>query len=209
MIMKKIKLMRAPYNPGENIYSKATFSFETGITILAGCNGSGKTTLIMLLKEYLDKSNIPYYCYDSYAEGRSISFSKDALDNNLDITTNSLCVSEGEKIAITLVEEAKKIGDWCRQNEDKSELWLFFDAIDSGLSIDNIIDIKDYLFKAIIDYNEDKDIYIICSTNSYEFANGSKCLDVYSANYITFKDYDDYKKFIIKSQKRKNKRLMK
>ena len=51
---REFKLTKAPYDKGDNIYSKATFTFEPGITILVGCNGSGKTTLITLLKEKLD-----------------------------------------------------------------------------------------------------------------------------------------------------------
>ena len=33
-----------------------------------------------------------------------------------------------------------------------------------------------------------------------------QCLDVYTGNYKTFKDYEDYYKFIMKSRERKDKR---
>ena len=205
---RSFKLTKSPYDRGVNIYSKATFNFESGVTILVGCNGSGKTTLIELVKEKLDKIGIPYYEFDNYKDGGHTGISSALFRNNIQVAATMMCSSEGEKITINMGQEAAKIGNWFKEHKDEKELWLFFDAVDSGLSIDNICDIKEYLFKTIIEDKRfgDKDIYIICSANSYEFANGSNCMDIYSAKYIKFKDYEDYKKFIVKSKERKDKR---
>ena len=90
-----------------------------------------------------------------------------------------------------------------------NERWFLFDAIDSGYSIDNIVDLKETFNLMISDAKKmNKDLYIIVSANSYEMANNENCFDVMSGKYIRFKDYNDYKKFIIKSRKKKEKRYL-
>lgn len=90
------------------------------------------------------------------------------------------------------------------------ERWLLLDATDSGLSIDNVIEFKD-LFNLIIDEGKkfDKEVYIIISANEYELARNEQCFDVNAGKYITFKDYDDYREFILKSRDKKDKRYNK
>lgn len=79
------------------------------------------------------------------------------------------------------------------------------DAIDSGLSVDNIVDLKENLFKTILKEKELR-IYIIISANEYEMANGEDCLDIDNCEYIKFSNYDEYRKFILNSREHKNKR---
>ena len=43
----------------------------------------------------------------------------------------------------------------------------------------------------------------------YLGGGGEACYDIAHNKYITFKDYDNYKKFILKSRKFKNRRLEK
>ena len=74
-------------------------------------------------------------------------------------------------------------------------------------SLQNMIaEMKTDLFDFVIEQNPDKDVYIIVSANGYEFANGERCYDVASCKEISFKDYDDYRKFILKSKEQKLKR---
>ena len=75
------------------------------------------------------------------------------------------------------------------EREIPNERWILLDAIDSGFSVDNIVDIKEALFKTIIKYNFGNEIYIIVSANEYELCRGEQCFDVYNGKYITFKDY--------------------
>ena len=39
-----------------------------------------------------------------------------------------------------------------------------------------------------------------------EIANGENCFDVMNGKYVQFKDYDDFKKFIMRSREKKDKR---
>ena len=80
------------------------------------------------------------------------------------------------------------------------------DAVDSGLSVDNIIDLKEGLFKPIIESDKSNEIFIVISANEYEMANGEQCFDVYNGKYITFKNYEDYRSMIIQSRKWKENR---
>ena len=93
-----------------------------------------------------------------------------------------------------------------RTNPDAKELWFLFDGIDSGFSIDNIIDFKKQLIPLVTENNAEKDIYFIISANVYEFAREENCFDVINGKYITFSDYEDYRSFILKSKEEKLKR---
>ena len=65
---------------------------------------------------------------------------------------------------------------------------------------------KSNFLKPVLEYGFGNEIYIVISANSYEMANREQCLDVYSGEYVTFKDYEEYKKFILETRERKEKR---
>ncbi len=92
-------------------------------------------------------------------------------------------------------------------NELISERWILLDAVDSGLSVDNIVDIKEYLFKTILEHNFGNEIYIVISANEYEMARNEQCFDVYNGKYITFKNYEDYRNMILESKRWKEERV--
>ena len=102
-------------------------------------------------------------------------------------------------------------GDAIKKAEENGskELFLIWDAVDSGASIDNIIELKDFFNTIIKDQKEknDIDVFVIVSANSYEMANGEACYDISHNKYISFNDYEEYKKFILKSRKFKERRL--
>ena len=85
---------------------------------------------------------------------------------------------------------------------------FLFDAVDSGLSVDSIVEVKK-LFDMMLETNKDtdKNIYIVIAANEYELARNSDCFDVNAGKYITFKDYEEYRAFILKSREHKEKRI--
>lgn len=90
---------------------------------------------------------------------------------------------------------------------ETKERWLLLDAIDSGFSIDNVAETKDFFKMVINDFaDHGYDLYIVASANEYELANGENCFDVMNGKYVQFKDYDDFKKFILRSREKKDKR---
>lgn len=230
-IEKDIKTWRNPYDCGFSTTRLKNIIIKSGITILVGCNGAGKTTLIKNITEQLKKENTPYYVFDNLYSGGKKSISKMVDSNNIEKAALMLSSSEGENITnniCDILEKARcfiKTGDSdvyktnkilkflknINQDEEEpiisNERWFLFDAIDSGYSIDNIVEFKEILNLMILDSKKmNKDLYIIISANSYEMANNENCFDVMSGKYIRFKDYNEYKKFIIKTRKRKEKR---
>ena len=84
-------------------------------------------------------------------------------------------------------------------------MWILLDAIDSGLSIDNLVNLRDF-FQCVLDDQKDRHIYIVVSTNSYELTEDANCFDVISGRYVDIDSYDDFKKAIMASYEKKKKR---
>lgn len=231
-IEKDIKTWRNPYDCGFSTTRLKNIIIKSGLTALVGCNGAGKTTLIKNIAEQLKKENTPYYVFDNLSSGDKKSVGKMMYNNNIEKAALMLSSSEGENINNNICDilekaryfiktgnsdvyetnELKKIFKNTNQYEKlitSNERWFLFDAIDSGYSIDNIIELKEVFNLMISDSKKiNKDLYIIVSTNSYEMADNENCFDVMSGKYIRFENYDEYKKFIIKSRKRKEKRYL-
>ena len=218
------ELDKNPYGEKIPIYKKRKIEINPGVTVLVGCNGSGKTTLLKQIEYKCKKANIPVLMFDNLHDGGFHARSKKVFEEDFNFVATSMNSSEGENIVMNMGEQAAKIGNFVRTGKNKNyrsffdfereenrteipkERWILLDAIDSGLSIDNIIDLKEQLFKTILEYNFDNEIYIVVSANSYEMCVGEQCLDVRSGRYKTFKSYNSYKNFILKSRDDLNKR---
>ena len=221
-----IKIWRDPYNQKFNTTSARNIKFSTGVTVLVGCNGAGKTTLLYNIQEENEKQNIPVYKFSNLGMVQKM-MDRASFEGDFTVIATVTASSEGECTTIVLGETLEKIKQFIKtgknpdkkkffkQEEDDEEVtsterWLLFDSIDSGYSIDNIIIIKKLFDRMIKDAKDNNiDLYIIVSTNAYEFANESRCIDVMSGKEITFKSYDDYKNFILKTSDLKEKRYEK
>lgn len=228
---RKIKLWKDPYDTGVGLFKKNTVVLKPGVTVLIGCNGIGKSTFMKNIEENLKKENIPVMHFDNLTEGGSNARSESCYEGDFEFMATSMCSSEGENIVLNTMKLAGKIGGFIKTGiydtrtnrfakafaaglgrdteEEKvisNERWILLDAIDSGLSVDNIVDLKEALFKTILEYSDGKEIYIIVSANEYEMANGEACFDVCHGEYITFKNYEGYRQFILDSRKWKEER---
>ncbi len=226
---RKFKLWKDPYDCGLNLYKKRIIEIRPGVTVLVGCNGIGKSTLLKNIKESLKKENIPVLYFDNLYEGGSQARSEKVFSGDFSFIAQSMNSSEGENIILNICNLAEKIGIFVKtgiynkrnnvfaeifkdQDREKQtielleERWILLDAVDSGMSVDNIVDLKEELFHTIIQYNNDKEIYILISANEYELANGEQCFDVYNGRYTRFKDYEEYRNMILNSRKWKDKR---
>lgn len=205
-----IKIFKDYYENDECIYNKDTLSLKEGVTILVGTNGSGKTTLLKQIKNHCMENEIPFYMYDNLKDGGSASADKAGFYGDMDFLMQYICSSEGENIKNNMARIASDIGRFSRKYSDKENIVILLDAIDSGLAIDNIIEIKKYLIETILeDYrnnHKDTHVHIVISANTYELTIGYPCLDVNELEYITFSSYEDYRRFILKSRARKYKR---
>lgn len=202
---RRIKIIQ-DYYEGTKLYKKRSVEFQPGLTVLVGCNGAGKTTLLKQIKSGLKKENIPFLDFDNLHDGGSNSRSRAAFYGDLTFVAQGMYSSEGENIVLNMQRFAGSIGKFLRDNTDKDEVWILLDAIDSGLSIDAVEDLKEGLFKTIFSYFSDKEIYIICSANEYELARGEMCFDVVNCKYVPIKSYEKFRSVILKSRKIKDER---
>lgn len=227
---RKFKLEPDWYGEDIKMYKKKTITLEEGVTVLVGCNGIGKTTMLHQLKEQLTKKKIPVLSFDNLHEGGSKSLSSAAFNGDCAFAATAMASSEGENIVMNMGQLASILkhfidtGEVCKPNErisrafaqalwgDKNEAptsnerWLLLDAIDSGLSVDNVVDLKEQLFKTIMETKGDKEVYIVITANAYEMARGEQCFDVYHGKYVKLKTYEAYRKLILKTRDMKNQR---
>lgn len=186
-----------------NIFKKKKITIKSGLTVLVGCNGAGKTTLLKQIEQSLKSKDIPVMLHNNKSDGERELKSRAALYGDFNIVAKLMMSSEGENIVNVMSEIARKMGDFTRRNGNSKELWFMFDAVDSGLSIDNILEIKEQLIPIVLEHDADKDIYFLISTNSYEFARGENCFDVINGKYIKFANYEEYRDFILNSKEQK------
>lgn len=228
--MIQIKTWRDPYDSGFSPTKPTTINIEEGLTVLVGCNGAGKTTLLNNIKEEMKKQNIPCNLYDNLRDGGSNSLSEAFFNENIELGASLWTASEGEAIKINFGNSSTKIREFLKTGfynsksnrfarlfSDKKEpeevgnqRVLLFDAVDSGLSVDSIVEVKE-VFNLILEDAKQFGVetYIVISANEYELARGSNCFDVNAGEYIKFNDYEDYRTFILKSRKTKEKRIEK
>lgn len=203
--MREFKIATNPYDDKKSLYARTTVKIEPGLTVLCGCNGSGKSTLLRLLKDKLseDKS-IKLLSFDNYRDGGAQWIEKQFWRGNYNAGVSAFSSSEGERISTSVSYFVSELGSMIRKERPK-EIWVLLDAIGSGLSIDGIDEIKDFINFV---RGEEPEImfYFVVSTNEYEFAEGSDCIDVRTFRHLKFSNYDDYKKFILNSRETKNKR---
>ena len=205
---RKFKLNKDYYDEGVELFNKTEIEFNPGLTVLVGCNGAGKSTLINHLRYNLSLNDIPHLKYDNLVNGGNIAREDAMKIGDMKKVILLSTSSEGENILINFGDFIEKVGrkvKWCIENNEK-ELWILCDAVDSGFSIDNIIQFKS-VCSLILKDAKNLDVYIIAAANSYEMANSENCLDVYNGKYRTFKSYNTYKNFILKSAEVKMKRL--
>lgn len=190
------------------MYKKKHAKFKPGVTVLVGCNGAGKTTLIRQIREFVrNNDEVLLMEYNNWEDGQRKTMQDNLLSGNLKELACQAMSSEGENIIINIENLATKIGfNMSRYKEDSGykKYIILFDAIDSGLSIDHMVYLKNFFNEVIKDSPEDKPVYIVLSTNSYEFARDMPCYDIMEGKYITFKDYEEYREFILKTAKLKN-----
>ena len=207
---KEFVIDHDPFDVGCTIHKRKTIYIKPGFTVLVGCNGLGKTTLIRQLESLLDDEGIKYISYNNLHDGGSNARQRAHDRGDFTFLATAAFSSEGENIMMNLIQFAGRLNAFENAHPDMKELWIFFDAIDSGFSIDNVQEAKSF-FDTIIKHNADKGItaYIIIAANSYEMARESECFDVFNCKYVKFANYDEYRNFIMNTRKEKDARKYK
>lgn len=201
------------YSEGFKLYNSTVFKINSGVTVLVGCNGSGKSTLLKFIDQQLDDELIPHIFFNNLHDGGTGSIDRAMFYGDMNFVMQNAMASEGERIFNNICQLSSRCGRMIMKSKEKGrkEFFLLLDAVDSGFSVDNIVDIKENLFNVLIEdaYNKGITPYIIVSANEYELARNEKCLDVYTGKYVEFSSYDEYREFVIKSREIKNRRYKK
>lgn len=203
--MREFTIPTNPYDEDKRLYCRKTVSFEPGLTVLCGCNGSGKSTLLRLIRDQLkDDDSVCMLHFDNYNDGGGHDISKLMFFGDYTSGATMMMSSEGERISQSVGRFIQKVGTTVRR-EKPTEVWVLMDAVGSGLSIDGIDEIKDFT-EFIRGAEPGIVFYFVVCTNEYEFAAGSDCVDITTFTHRTFGSYEDYKKFILATRKKKDKR---
>lgn len=204
---RKFKIIKNYYEEDVQLYDKGTIEIKPGITCLVGCNGAGKTTLLHQIANTLEDENIPFFEYNNLEELKLGSMKQKLfVQGDPSYLATSIMSSEGENIILNLGILASKIGRFANLHKDDKEIWILLDAVDSGLSIDSIVSLKLDLLNTILEYNQDKDVYIVVSGNNFEIAKDAMCFNVITGKYVQIKTYETFRKIILKSAERKAER---
>ena len=209
------------YTKRESIPIK--YNINPGITMLIGPNGSGKTTALSQLRslfstehdlvkkwnklEINDSIRDLYssYLYDNVYE-ETFTKSTWGATEHIDRVAKTFENSEGQNMYDYLYYKINEIGQAVTKaiKNNRKGIFLLFDGLDSGLSLDVINIIRKSVLEFIIETEKKRsniEVYIVCSANSYEFCNNYDCIDVTNQQHITFTNYEDYSKYFIKEDK--------
>ena len=210
----KIRLTKDPYDDDRSFYKSSHALFRPGLTTLIGCNGIGKTTLLRNIEEELSARGTPVIKFDNVGEnsgqglfGRMMA--RAAVNSEYSMG-DAVCVwssSEGERIRESFIMFVNEVIPVIKAQKGYGEFWILFDALDSGLSVDVIEDMKRYVFRQMLaDLELSIQLYIIISSNSYEMSEGTNCFSVARCKYLPAATYAKYKKEVLFSAQYKAKR---
>ena len=224
--MRTFKFRKDYYEKGVRIFNKPEATFTEGVTVLVGCNGYGKSTMLNIIEAELNENRIPCVKYDNLVDGGESSKSHYSFECDFAALANTMMSSEGEQIHFNFGKLCATLSHFIKTGEntfrpnpfarlfdkeeekiESDERWVLIDAIDSGLSIDNVEDVKAVfrlMMKDAADNN--KKLYIIVSANAYEVVRDMMGFDVNKCEYIKFQDYESYRKFVLDCRKKKDKR---
>lgn len=203
--MLEYKLDKSPYDE-EVLFTNLNRTIKPGLTILVGCNGSGKSTILRYIdNKYRSNEEYKVFHWDGLSDKSSMK--QMMLDSsNIDLLASLAFSSEGEEINTNIGIIASRIGNCVR--EGKHDIIILLDGMDSGLSIDNITDTKEFFKKLVIPdvENTGHKCYVIIPANEYELTRGETCIDARTGEKVKFKSYEEYRDFVLESRKHKDKR---
>ena len=210
-----------PIEEDQYIYKKSRFWIKPGVTCLIGCNGSGKTTLFNIIYDIMQMNdsksdddetklyNVKYLCLNNYNHGPKELMQDAMFIGDMSTVISQAQSSEGEQIVGWLCKYASSLGTNVRSLEKGSHLVVSFDAIDSGLSYDNIVDVRNHLFSPMLDDAKKLGInlYILVATNTYALCDDISYdkMFIHNFKHIKVNSYKSFVKYVIKSREIKDK----
>lgn len=218
---------KCPYVENQQVFLKKKLELQPNtISCFVGCNGSGKTALIKEIQNNIcEKFKAREISSDFYRSAFADIFGKDKKETSCyyisfdkrtkissspdDYFKNAMrenMESTGENIISRLGNQLQKLASIISSQKLKDKkLFIFFDDCDAGTSIDMINDIKDVFSLVTNDCKRNNiEYYIVITANSYEMCRDLDCISVQDFKHKTFKSYETFKKFVLKTKDVKN-----
>lgn len=205
-----VPVQTKPFDNTLKLYTRKQFTLMPGLCSLVGCNGSGKTTFIdHFLIPKLRRDQIEYYKYNDRRNGGSMLMDRMLnVDDDMNGLVRMTLSSEGERIVVGLEQVISALPNFFKENKNKPA-FLILDAIDSGMSVDEIIEIRELFLDLIIPDAKSRfgvDLYIVIAANNYEWCIDERIhnIDITSGKVLKISSYDQYKQQILKSRQIKD-----
>lgn len=191
-------IINVPFTGYYDGHRKFHVGFTKGITTLIGKNGCGKTSMVRELEYWLKKENIPVYLYIQDDKGKDVHHSG-FNGGSFAATSVYHCASEGERIIVTCGYMLSDIKRFIQKHTElgHDKIFVLFDGLDSGLSIDNIIQVREVFDLLIKDY---PNLYIVNTANNYEMLKDTRCVHAKTGRDVKIKTYSGFVKFIAKAK---------
>ena len=189
------------------IFPKKTLKLDKGITVLIGCNGSGKSTLLREIRDTFkgDKDYV-FLSFDNVSEGGVHELGRRLYRVGAAEAGSFLLSSEGERIYSSLGGFIMKLGSTLEKEPKDKPAILTMDAVDSGFSVDNIIELRHFFEALMNEFQPERKFYIVIASNAFATCNEVYSIDVttFDEHYLT--DYKEFERVIMESRERKDKR---
>ena len=196
-----------PYDDGVRLFKRKDVVFNPGLTALIGCNGTGKSTLLRLMEKQLKKQDDAVcLAYNDRTDGGNTLSGRFLHYGMMEDLARYALSSEGERIHQGIENFVSGIRRYVMAKSPK-EVWILMDAVGSGLSLDKIREIKDFV-GCMEEDPEIKELYFVVATNEFEFAINADCIDVTTFDHMLFSDggYAEYRDYILNTAEKKQKR---
>lgn len=173
---------------------------KPGYTALVGPNGAGKSTFLSQIRAQVEKLGFPCLKFDYDSEGRNMGVAayEAEFGSGFGMLATAVTSSEGERITIQFGKTVRKIGEMVAAQDADPEhgpLFVLLDALDSGASIDRVVELRK-LFDLIISDARDN-VYLVVAGNDYELVSGNAdCVDPRTGEHVSFDDYESFRSFI-------------
>jgi len=192
-------------------------TIKSDITMLIGPNGAGKSTFLQQVNSIFknggweeisknDKIRKDYavYLYDNVNQEKHAK-SEWLFRGDYTAFASAFENSEGQDMFDFLYYKIPEIGNNVRRakKRGKKGIFLLFDGLDSGLSLDILHKVKTECFEFIVNEEnktEDFHVWIIASANSFEFVEDMDCIDVRTMRHKKFTTYNQYKKYFLNNK---------
>lgn len=200
------------YDTGHKLYKYNSVDLLPGITSLVGCNGSGKSTLLRQINDFTNLQKITCISYDDRLQGHSNLMGKLLFEgSHLGDLAYMVKASEGERNYFGVGTFLQQLGKTIRSCEkhSKSELIVLLDATDSGMSVDNIEELRNTLLDIVIpDANSSHvTLYIVVASNNYEWVHDNRLhvMNIVTGKYLNNLSYSMWKRCVNSTRSYKDK----